>query len=757
MTPRMNTWIPVAFCLALATSGLQAESTGLHTEDGLGLQFASDGTIEAVLIDDARLAVEAGGVYLKDISPAAEAERMGYRTRSYRGVPARGTLERTGRRRLRLSSTLPGEGLRVAATYRAERGYIRIDCEITNVADKERAIIAYFRLPVGAEGTRWWRSLHQSERIEADTRYLNPHMTHQAYRPWGSRSIFTAVTGLPAGGSETGLSLVVPMDAPRWFRSTYERGFGYQVEVELGLSPLTEKFPNGASFSVLLYRVDPRWGLRSTVERYQEFFPDFYVRRIEKGGTWYFDHPSAPLETELDNPEDFALRFKETYVWANETTRARGVLAMKYVEPWCDHYFGTEDWMRKQALDLPANNLWAPTGKSQPVRVQAQALLISGVRREDGSLWGPNHSEFRSRNPGNMVKAYGEHWPQVKQVLGTDKDLQYGYRYPTNPDLELPGMCRGKSVMQYEVYNQWGRKPASPDDVYDGIYYDSTGGWWTGWHLNNFNRRHFASADFPLVFDHKTGEVALLHGLSCIEFLKYLSGVVHQENKVTMANSGPGIFINFAAPYLDMMGVGEGYARGDYDGRWLIRSVAGTKPLSYLKNPGIAEQDFHECLPFAVYPGGPSTKGEWGPLRPLYRKYVPLLDRLDQAGWHPVPGAVVEGGDVFVERFGPEPSGAVLFVAHNMGDDSYQGKLRLLDQDLAVRVPGWTGYARVRELISGRELETQAGSGALEVPVKLASKESWVLEATPLPPPRPALTPEVEKPELELDPVDADE
>ena len=727
-------------------SVLGEDALTLETGDGLALELTPEGVVGAVTIDGVRLPTGEGGVYLKDMSLQAEPERMNVYSRAYRGVLARGRAQRTSDREVQVLADLAGEQLTVRATYRAESGYIRLDAEVTNTADEERAIIAYVRLPLDLVGARWWKDLHQSETIDATTRYLNPYYTHQGYRPCASESVFTAVTDIPAEGTSAGLSLVLPMDTPRYFRTTYERGFGYQVEVELGLSPLTHKFPNRAGFSVLLYRVDPRWGLRSAVERYYQFFPDLFSRRCARGGTWFLEDV---LEKELRDPEDFALVFKETYQWANADTRRHGMLAMKYMEPWCDHYCGTEEWLRRQAQDLPANNLWAPSGKSQPIRVQAQALLISGVRLPDGFLYGPNHPDFRSQRQGDLAKAYGKHWPQVKQVLGTDETQAWGCRYPTNPDVELPGMCRGKSVLAYEVLNQWGRKPTSPQDVYDGIYYDSTAGWWTGWHLNNFNREHFPYADFPLVFDHGTGQVALLHGLSCMEFLKYLSDEVHGKGQLTMSNSGPGLFINFAAPYLDMIGAGEGYRRGDHKGLWLLRTVAHTKPMSFLNNADITEADFHHCLAFAVYPGGPRGVENWNRLRPLYRKYIPLLNRLDRAGWQPVPCAQAEPEGLLVERFGPQESGTFLLVVHNLGESQAEGTVTLLSDELAQRIPGWTGSVVIKELLSGRPLSPASPEEPSRFAVALAPEESWVLEVRPVTPTNPEPAPA----QLELGPL----
>ena len=154
----------------------------------------------------------------------------------------------------------------------------------------------------------------------------------------------------------------------------------------------------------------------------------------------------------------------------------------------------------------------------------------------------------------------------------------------------------------------------------------------------------------------------------------------------------------------------------------------------YLENPDITDRDFHECLPFAVYPGGPTKPADWERLRPLYRRFIPLLDRLDRAGWQPVPCAQVQPEALFVERFGPEQSGTFLLVAHNRSDEAVEGRLDLLPQELARRVDQWTGSASVKELLSERELPVSPDEGTLHVALALGSKESAVLEVTPVSP-----------------------
>ena len=58
------------------------------------------------------------------------------------------------------------------------------------------------------------------------------------------------------------------------------------LAVDLGLTEATSKFPNRADFSFVIYRCDPRWGLRSAAERYYGIFPDLFEKRMPEDGGW---------------------------------------------------------------------------------------------------------------------------------------------------------------------------------------------------------------------------------------------------------------------------------------------------------------------------------------------------------------------------------------------------------------------------------------------------------------------------------------
>jgi hypothetical protein len=51
--------------------------------------------------------------------------------------------------------------------------------------------------------------------------------------------------------------------------------------------------------------------------------------------------------------------------------------------------------------------------------------------------------------------------------------------------------------------------------------------------------------------------------------------------------------------------------------------------------------------------------------RPLFKKYIPILRRMFDAGWQPVTYAQAEPAGVRVERYGPGANGEVLFAVYN--------------------------------------------------------------------------------------------
>jgi hypothetical protein len=460
-------------------------------------------------------------------------------------------------------------------------------------------------------------------------------------------------------GTDWGLSLAQPMDSPRFFRLSYQRPYGLQIEYEFGLSSVTWKFRNRAPFQFYIYRHDPHWGLRSAWDRYYHFFPELFRKRTIDG-MWIDDWQAK--RKRLGDPSDFGVVFNETGGWAEEEQRSQGMLSMAYIEPWCDHIEATPDQLEAMAKDAPENRKEARYGRGADLRTNALQLLNSAVYGPDRKILDP-----RTAAAGGF---YVESRPGFMCL-----------RYLTNPDPDLPtpfgGMNRAQKITKYDLYTAWGRTSEKPQYEKDGIYYDSVGGSWAGFHLQNFRRDHMPYVDVPLTFDHKSGKVTITHGFSAIKFIRTCTTQAHQEGRPTMGNSNAGDFLPFVAPWLDMGGAGENYKyQPDFSDLREQRSMMYDKPLSFLNNKELgdstkAESTIDGLLLYASYPGAKNVD-QMVEQRHLYRAYIPIYNALGAAGWEPIPFATVAGATdakgltPWCERFGNGKTGC-FFTVRNPG------------------------------------------------------------------------------------------
>jgi hypothetical protein len=683
------------FIATLLGSSARSFSATVSTDDGLSVEFRdSDAAVTAVRVNSRALKLNGspGGFYVADMIHDRLLGKMDYHSAAFPGarVPATARSSPTG-------VVLQGQvnDLWVRARIDRRGDYLAVTGDLVNLRpEEERAVILYFRLPVVAADARWGRNLGVEEPIRPGQRYLNPTYFHQAYRPAMSRLPVASLTG-----SGWGLSMAQPMDVPRFFRIAYQQPYGLQMEYEFGLSPITWKFRNRAPFQFLLYRHDPGWGLRSSFERYYRFFPELF-RKVVRDGMWIDDWEGK--RAQLGDPADYGIVFNETGNWADEAQRAHDVLSMMYTEPWCDHIEATPDQIPAMAADTPANHQEARFGRGADLRTNALQLLNSAVYGPDGKILDPRAAAVG----GFYVEGDAAH--------------PY-YRYLTNPDPELPtpfgGMNRAQKIIRYDLYTSWGRQTREFQHEKDGIYYDSIGGAWAGSHLQNFRRDQMPYVDFPLTFDHKTGQVTITHGFSAIEFLRYCTTQARNDGRPTMGNASPGYFLPFVAPYLDMGGAGENYEdESDFAGLKEVRALMRQKPLSYLNNaeladPAKAEAVMDCLLLYACYPGAASVP-QMLAQRSLYRAYIPIYNALGAAGWEPVPYARVSPPDAWCERFGSGGGRRGCFFAVRNPGPARELTLTLDRKSLALAPADFTA-------VTGCQLRsTSANSARLAVPAR---------------------------------------
>lgn len=646
-------WVCSVVCL-LGICGAAAAAT-VGTRDGLAIEFKdSDASVASISIDGKPLPIDVGGggFYVADMAADKLLGKMSYKSESFPGRRVAATARQSPTGVVIEGQT---DDLWVRARIEPRGDYLSITGDLVNLrTNEDRAAMLYFRLPIDATGARWGKNLGIDEPIASGrVRYINPAYFHQGYRPAMSRLPIATLSG-----DGWGLSMAQPMDVPRFFRISYEKPYGLQMEYEFGLSPVTWKFRDRAPFQFLLYRHDPAWGLRSAVQRYQDFFPELFRKR-SRDGMWIDDWEGK--RKQLGDPADFGIVYNETGGWADAEQRSKDVLSMAYIEPWCDHIEATPDAIEAMAKDTPQNKKEAVFGRGASLRTNALQLLNSAVYGPDGKILDPRKA------------AAGGFYDESKP------GLTY-YRYLTNPDPDLPtpfgGLNRAQKISAYDLHTQWGRLTNSPQFYRDGIYYDSVGGSWAGFHLQNFRRDHMPFVDVPLTFDHKSGKVTITHGFSAIKYLRRCTQDAHEEGRVTMGNTDAGPFFEFIAPWLDMAGAGENYEyQADFSDLREMRAQMGYKPLSFLNNkqmadPAKAESVMDSLLLYACYPGAASVE-QMVAQRDLYRAYIPIYNALGAAGWDALPEAHVNGAAgnpaPWCERFG-DRTGGYFFTIRNPGN-----------------------------------------------------------------------------------------
>lgn len=608
----------------------------------------------------------------------------------------------------RQSATSPDGTLRFEVDCAAGPGHLRADVRVGDARRPlgTRAMRVRYTLPVRVAGWTWEDDVLTARRVEPGRAYANAF--HAAGHPV-SRYPFTALHD-----EQVGLSLAAPMDVPRLQSFTADAG-GYHTEVDLGLSPATEKLgPGQASFSLLLYRHDPAWGFRSAAERYYRIFPEAFANRTGRFGGWGW--PIAP--SAIPRVDDFGVAFLECGPLSDAEyrfCREKGILTFHYIEPrgvrqthrgvrerekvpsWEQALAEVEAW----AADRESAEKWMRAPRS----TAARSVLNSLAHDADG-------------RPAHVV----DYW-----------DV-YSHWWITNPDPDLPAPNRSSLALDYEA--------GAYLEKVDGIYVDSVS------LLNRENHRaeHFAAADLPLAFSTDTAEPVLAADLSMTEFLMGLAERLRAQGKYVMLN----VFApahRFCAHLGDVSGCEIADLQADGDAM-LQRVYAGRRPVTNLMQyrwsvfkrvpemsreqvgAYLEQQMFYGFFPGFSTIGGGSDPGYAGMKRyfrspeqyerdrDLFRRVLPVTRRLSEAGWEPVTHARAETPDVRIERFGRWEAQNIHFTVRNAGKEKRNALLRVAIGPMGVSKARAPQLAAV-DLLSGRSLAVTSGdeSAVIECPL----------------------------------------
>ncbi|HEX5322944.1 MAG TPA: hypothetical protein VFW40_04100 [Capsulimonadaceae bacterium] len=577
-----------------------------------------------------------------------------------------------------------------------------METSLRNETAHNRSVTVYYVERVPAENPIWWDDIRSPIPVKGNEEYANLAPVNVGANGHISLYPFGCVTG-----NRVGRALgVPPWLGPRVVRIGYNSR-AHLLFLACDLALMAKNNPAGhdhAPLAVVSYGADPQWGFRDAAAKYYALFPKAYQRRAKAEGIWMpFESPEN-----VQNLADFHFAFHEG---DNSVSgdRQNHILSFRYVEPMTYWMPMPAGMPRDYAHAMELVNQESADSKQgeENTRRQAQAVLYSGTQDATGGY----NISFR-----DTPWCDGAVW-----VLDP------------NPSLPHPAGSWTKALL-----NSAGEPTFGQPDQPDGEYLDSLE---AQADVLNYRPESLKAATVALTFTPDDFRPTLPTWFSVYEAAAGLSADLHEHNKLLMANTTPWRFYAFP-PLLDVLGT-EVNMFSD-SGAWspepdsimnLRRTLAYHKPYLLLLNTdfnkassGGIKKYFQRCLFYGIYPSMFSADAADNPYwqdpklynrdRPLFKTYIPVVQKLSSAGWEPITWARSNNKTVWVERYG-----ARYFTVLNSSDSLADATIKI---DANRLIPGGS-YLTVKDLLAGSDLNARATDGAVSVHMSLQPSETRVL------------------------------
>jgi len=634
------------------------KQAALQTKDGLRLDWTPDGGIAGVHCGASRLPlVGPGGFEVEEyIVPTGTPRDCGRFTGK---LTARGAA-------LRFKGAIPTAGLEIDASIKTGR-LIDIRGEVKDLTGLDRALNVRFTLPIQLNGWTWDNTAMVSRTVrrgqtypshEDDFLYLG--VKEERFENEMPEPLCIKTNKLPFSCVRTdkvALALALPNDEPRVFLIQADDS-GYHITFSLGVTPITEKFPSRASFRILLFAVDPAWGIRSAAERYHAFLASqFKVRLNKHGNCCSISKDRIPT----DDLKALGFAFQENdYQWTDgempetvaETIRKYGLTAFHWRGPWY--------WFHEAPGDI--------TPDAQMALLKAQA---------EGRAKGAHGQNNQLRGCPDPISTLGAYNSALVNAQGKLERVCFFYPHyscwlmPVNMDPNLPQPNR-----QYRFRALWKKKGFRGPF---GVAYDALDDF-SGHRRLNFRREHIAVMDIPATFDPDSGRICQVKGFGDWAWARRHAKLVRDDGGDIMVNCNLEYAMMFCAPYVDVIFRERRLADNDEEKLSTHRMLAGSKPFCFIGS-GLdkAPQPAIECMAerALLFGMAPGPRGEHAYLKSV----MPVLQRIAAAGWQPVTQATAKG--LQVERFGTR-RGQLYFTVRNVGRRLVRAELAIDSQALQL-------------------------------------------------------------------------
>lgn len=488
----------------------------------------------------------------------------------------------------------------------------------------------YFCVRCNLDHPRWWPTMRRSEPVAAYESAAYHAVNAGAI---GQMSLYpyAAVTN-----DKRGLMIAVPpSQGPAVYRLFYDSdskllcaAFDFYVTSKPAVARVYES------------ACDPGWGLRDAVERYAHRYPEVAVKRVRKEGIWIpFTDPST-----IPHPDDFGFAFHEGDNSVSRDAKL-GIASFRYSEPmtWWMAMDPAIPRTYEKAIEVAKADLQSSATEN---KANAQSLFNSGTMDENGNF----NVQFENEPWTN-----GAVW-----VLNP------------NPTLVGGGVMLGKTTKANVVY---GRADADrrygPGSQLSGEYLDSLE---SRADTRDYSPASLAASPYPPSFAPDSHRPFIPEWFSTFELTKYMSDDLHRRGKLLFANT-----IAWSkqclVPPVDLGGTETNWQdNGKYvpepdDIMCYRRALSLTKPYLLLMNSDFStwthawtEKYFQRAMAYGIFPSffsaNAATRVYWeNPAlyerdRSLFKRYIPVIRRLDAAGWEPVTRARTSDPRCYVERFG---------------------------------------------------------------------------------------------------------
>lgn len=574
---------------------------------------------------------------------AAAARNFDFSSRSWLGEPpaeagfyVRDAHARNALYRPLAQGTDSAMGLRLSCSTERRSDAEFFGLEIADVTGRDRAITLAYLCPLPDGEITWHADPRSNAPVCAGTKTLgNFHSVRDVGRRALSRHPFVACSG--KGG---GMAIGIDVGYPAFYRVAVDPGLRVAY---IAWDIAFVKGKQSAELKFVRFPFDSMHGFRGALEKYQSLYPANWEVRIRRQGSLL----SFTNASTIPNCEDFGFRFKEA-IYEPDFDDAHGILTFHYEEPllW---------WMKKPGKDPSL----------QSFIDEANRLADSGDLRAKG--W--RTSVFRGQD--------GLPLGNIRNMTWCD-----GIGWSLNTSPNLPGdstdfaVRHGGGKFEARYRDAWTAE--NPVGI-DGEYIDSSEPFQAC--DMDFARERFVHMRTPLSWCSTNGAPGIYKGMIAFENACEMKRRCRAIGRYIYANSTPNRWC-WMPPNMDAMCREVTWVKPN--GSWRPddselmmrrRMLSGAKPYGLEMNCDFdllsgerVEKFFNHCLAYGFFPGffsaaahGKRNKERYFRRpelyerdRPLFRRYMPIIRKVAEAGWRPVNRLfpVDPERGVFAEQFG---------------------------------------------------------------------------------------------------------